>query len=511
MTVYIVDDEPMAIRYLEILLMKTNLDVKVIGTASNGIKAIPEILRLCPDFVFVDISMPIMDGLKMAEEVLKKNPSQKIFVLTAYKDFEYAKKSVQLGVVDYILKNELSEATLTELLQRNAENMELESRKRHSLLELNLRKFLLSDVEPNENEELFYLDKPLQRYVFLYIISETHIVLKYQEQVHREYIDSFEIEKNIGTSEINCRAFVELAPNEYCGILFINQKVCETEKACKNIAKKILLRFENCKESYICLISSPVNNFSKIHYIYKMFREKRKFLFSNEKKIYLETELIFHTNPEWYDQEEALRKKWEKSFEQGKEQEAEILLKEYLLIIRRGSYVWEYTEKILEICRQIRSFVKEKNLDPQVFIMKEAYNNAKSLETDLLENQSKCLYEFKKREEEGYSKYVILTLEYIHCHYSQDISVENIAASVGISEGHLRRLFKTEMNINVVNYLTDYRINIAKRLMEEGCRNIEMISKKTGFTSIQYFSYVFKKKAGITPRDYLRMVEHGTL
>ena len=121
------------------------------------------------------------------------------------------------------------------------------------------------------------------------------------------------------------------------------------------------------------------------------------------------------------------------------------------------------------------------------------------------------MYEFKKREEEGYSKYVILTLEYIHCHYSQDISVENIAASVGISEGHLRRLFKTEMNINVVNYLTDYRINIAKRLMEEGCRNIEMISKKTGFTSIQYFSYVFKKKAGITPRDYLRMVEHGTL
>ena len=93
-TVYIVDDEPMAIRYLEMLLKGTSLDVEVVGTAINGVRAIPEINRLQPDFVFVDISMPVMNGLQMSREVLKQNPLQKIFILTAYRDFEYARKRV---------------------------------------------------------------------------------------------------------------------------------------------------------------------------------------------------------------------------------------------------------------------------------------------------------------------------------------------------------------------------------------------------------------------------------
>ena len=91
LTIYIVDDEPMAIRYLETLLKGTGLEIVIAGKASNGVKAVSEILKLHPDFVFADISMPVMNGLEMSEHVLKQNPSQKIFLLTAYRDFEYAK------------------------------------------------------------------------------------------------------------------------------------------------------------------------------------------------------------------------------------------------------------------------------------------------------------------------------------------------------------------------------------------------------------------------------------
>ena len=59
---------------------------------------------------------------------------------------------------------------------------------------------------------------------------------------------------------------------------------------------------------------------------------------------------------------------------------------------------------------------------------------------------------------------------------------------------------------NIVNYLTEFRLDSAKELMKDSRESIDEIWKKTGFTSGQYFSYVFKKKEGITPRDYMRMV-----
>ena len=112
--------------------------------------------------------------------------------------------------------------------------------------------------------------------------------------------------------------------------------------------------------------------------------------------------------------------------------------------------------------------------------------------------------ELQKRRVKQYSRYVILTQEYIRNFYDQDISIADIAQSVGISEGHLRRCFKNEMNMKLVNYLMNYRIECAKRMMKNSKENIDEIWKKTGFTSGQYFSYAFKKKEGITPREYMR-------
>ena len=105
--IYIVDDEPRAVQYFKKLLAETGLDCGVVGTASNGVKAVSEILRMKPDIVFADMSMPVMDGLQMSEEILQKNPEQKIIVLTAYKNFDFVQQSIKIGITDYILKNDL--------------------------------------------------------------------------------------------------------------------------------------------------------------------------------------------------------------------------------------------------------------------------------------------------------------------------------------------------------------------------------------------------------------------
>lgn len=505
LTVYIVDDEPMAIRYLEMLLKGTSLDLEVIGTAPNGVKAIPEIAKLHPDFVFVDISMPVMDGLQMSEEVLKQNSAQKIFMLTAYRDFEYAKKSVSIGVADYILKNELSEQKLEELIRKNAVDIEIEKRHKHVLLETNLRNFLLSDDAMEEGEEWFYHDKPLQRYVLIYITPKPEIVLEHKEKKYGKSADCYAIENSIEEEGIICRAFVEVLRTQYCGIFFAQKDAGNIEEKCRKAAEKIMEQFAEDLAEHICLISAPVSHFSALQTIYERFHKKMDFLYTGQKKIYTEQELL-QEETAVSTERNGWRTQWRAALENGRQDEAETLLKLHLQTLRGSCDVWQYTEKIHEICRIMEEVLRKKKFDPAIFSMAASYTDINLLEADLQTMQERYFAEYHERAGSQYSRYTLLAKEYIRDHYGQDISVADIAEASGVSEGHLRRCFKKEMNTSVVNYLTEYRLSRAKKLMENGRENIDDIWKKTGFTSGQYFSYVFKKKEGITPRDYMRMV-----
>lgn len=501
LTVYIVDDEPMALRYLEMLLKGTTQELEVIGTAPNGVKAITEIARLRPDFVFADISMPVMDGLKMSEEVLKQNPAQKIFILTAYRDFEYAKKSVGIGVADYILKNELSERILDDLISKHVPDLDKERRRQHTVMETNLRNYFLSDTSQIVREE-FYQDKPMQRYVLFYIAPRPEIVLKHQEPGPGKCADCFRIENSIAEEGIVCRAFIQMFTNEYCGIFFIQENVADVEWKCKKVAEHIMINLAENLAGYLCLISSPVSQFSKLQSIYSRLRSTMGYLYDSKKEICLEREILPKKVPEKKMNHDLRLANWKQFLERGDSEEAAACLDTYLSEIREFLGVWEYTERIKEICRHIKTLQKREKLSPGILNIEAVYTDVELLEQDIKESQNRYLTELRRRRESHYSKHIILAQEYIHNHYSDNISISDIAGAAGISEGHLRRCFKKELNVSVLNYLTDYRLNCAKILLKDSTENIDSIWEKAGFMSAQYFSYVFKKKEGITPRDY---------
>ena len=99
--IYVVDDEPMAVDYFRCLLESIPGGYTLVGSATGSMQAFSEIRRLKPDVIFADIVMPVMNGVELAERILELyEPS--IYLLTSYQDFEYAKKSVQIGVTDYL-------------------------------------------------------------------------------------------------------------------------------------------------------------------------------------------------------------------------------------------------------------------------------------------------------------------------------------------------------------------------------------------------------------------------
>ena len=93
------------------------LNCEVVGQGRNGQEGLELIKTLNPDLVITDIKMPILDGLEMIEQAMQNGFEFKAIILSSYSEFEYAKRGIQLGVLDYILKP-LDEEILLETIEK---------------------------------------------------------------------------------------------------------------------------------------------------------------------------------------------------------------------------------------------------------------------------------------------------------------------------------------------------------------------------------------------------------
>ena len=127
---------------------------------------------------------------------------------------------------------------------------------------------------------------------------------------------------------------------------------------------------------------------------------------------------------------------------------------------------------------------------------------------------------FRKREEEKapevpmpelpetrtqVSRYSRLAAEYIAGHFGDpDVSIAEIAESMGISESHLSHTFKKETNCTILNYLTRVRIRRAMELLKGGRHKVYEVAGMCGYRDITYFSNTFRKMTGVSPTEYQR-------
>ena len=93
-------------------------------------------------------------------------------------------------------------------------------------------------------------------------------------------------------------------------------------------------------------------------------------------------------------------------------------------------------------------------------------------------------------------------MKYMKEHYQRDISLSELAEVAGVSPNYLSRLFKEETGINFVDWLNKLRIEKAVQLMENSTMKIYEIAEKVGFSNYKYFSSIFKKITGHTPKQY---------
>jgi two-component system response regulator YesN len=100
----LVEDEPSALRYLRSIIESRCNGFEVIDTAENGTEALEKVRRDLPDIVITDIKMPLMNGIELAARIGRELPFIYTVIVSGYQEFDYARRALNSGVVDYLLK-----------------------------------------------------------------------------------------------------------------------------------------------------------------------------------------------------------------------------------------------------------------------------------------------------------------------------------------------------------------------------------------------------------------------
>ncbi|MBS5083363.1 MAG: extracellular solute-binding protein [Clostridiales bacterium] len=139
--VVVIDDKPLIRRSLIETIQWEVLGCEIAGEAENGLEAKEVIRKVKPHLIISDIKMPGLDGLSLTEFVKEFLPDTKVIIITGYQEFEYAKKAIQLGVCDLVLKP-IDNGAMEVIIQKAIDSIREQLQKEHyqrQLLEENDR------------------------------------------------------------------------------------------------------------------------------------------------------------------------------------------------------------------------------------------------------------------------------------------------------------------------------------------------------------------------------------
>ena len=126
---------------------------------------------------------------------------------------------------------------------------------------------------------------------------------------------------------------------------------------------------------------------------------------------------------------------------------------------------------------------------------------------EIIELNRRCLYKFTKlvadtRKTRNFSGYTEQCKDYISQNYHHKIYLEDIAEAIGISQGHLSRIFRQDMGMKIQDYILKFRVERAANLLKYSDATLSDISDYVCFNSQSHFGSVFKEYMKMTPGQY---------
>ena len=370
------------------------------------------------------------------------------------------------------------------------------------ILERNLQAFLEDDSETGNFDGIYA--HSLQRYAIACFFEPCVIYMQPgKDQDRRWHYDCRELQNLNFPKGVACKGVVKSKRNEYSAVFFLSPDANDGRRLLYKASDVILQELSKDNNGWKCISFDPQLHFMDIQKDYRKAEKYSYYLYArSEKKIF---------NPEDFQGLETGTLLNESMLEQirlfmgkGDHEKSVQAIRAFFDWSREHLGLPEYAEAMRSLFRVIRSSTAQKHLNSDNYLISSVYSDSVDLERALLNCVEMYFDELADNENVAYSEHILKAMDFVRKHYMEDISVSVMAAVTSISEGHLRRLFKQELKTNVIDYITDFRIEKARQLLEDNSVDFPDIWKQTGFSSAQYFNVVFKKKEGILPREYMR-------
>lgn len=523
--VLVVDDEYMVRGLLKRCIDWKELGMEIVGEASCAQEALELVDRLNPDVIYTDICMPYMDGIELSRLVFEKYPDIKIIILTGYEEFEYAKKSVKLGIADFLLKpindDEIRKSALKIKEKIKSERTHSDEYKRlKMLLEENrpylkekfLNEFIQGEMSANEiSEKQAYFnlnfDSDLFQVAFLEAEqpgaginqgAEQKLLLRMQcMEAVRQYFRNdplimvfFDNTQRIVI--LNTDADIDFTECcETLRIMLANKIKCLVSIGIGNRCKGWENIRQTCSEAFYALSYSAVLGKNQVIGYSAVDLSQKKRL-GMQSKLFDEFEFclkaglaekaveLFNASCEGIspDSGNAVENIWVL---------ASNVISEILSVINETGLkigdVFEEDDEPFKRVFRICSLPEMKEYMASVI-----FRTAALLEKLKLKKVNKTISEIK---------------DYISGNISApDLSLSSIAARFYLNPSYLSRIFKQGTGQTFIEYLTKARMELAVRLLSQTDLKAYEIAERIGIQDPHYFSISFKKYTGRSFNDY---------
>ncbi|CUN76390.1 response regulator [Dorea longicatena] len=504
------------------------------GEASDGELAYPMIIKEKPDILITDIRMPFMDGLELCKLVKKELPNIKILILSGYDEFDYAKEAIRLGVTEYLLKP-ISSGKLLEALNGVSESIRREKEDKDLV-----RKYMEEMRENTEHEKQKFFEQMIAGNLSMADALETgkkyemnlsagmYNLLLFRFTLGKENRKSGELlgEAEYAIEKLTERleyvfefqrgvegwAFLLMADNE--------EQMSERVKELSKDLEEIMKNYSTI--AYFGGIGQPV---ARLRELEESFREAERALaarFTMELNRIISVEDIrMAQNVDTLDdieitsfgEIEKTRTMLEKFLNNGAEDEIDEFVDVYInelpeenlkSVLMRQYIIMDAYIVTMSFCEKIEGIEGEMQAQSE-----ELKNSMKTIQTlEEIKNYIRML--LKKiigvRDTisgRRYSDIIEIAKDQIRKTYmSDEISLNTIAAEVGMSPSYFSSIFSKEMGKTFVEYLTEIRMDRAKELLMCSSMKTSEIGYEVGYKDPHYFSYIFKKTQNCTPKEF---------
>lgn len=525
------DDEPLVLIGLQSMLKWSDYDIEICGSAHNGQEALDMIGRFSPDLVIADIKMPLMSGLEAMKASREKYGQLPLFILlTSFEEFKFVKEAISYQAVEYLVKIDLTPQTLADAVSKalnrlrelKGESMQKNSFHNPSGMQPFYDRFfvrLLNNMFEDEKQFLLQkqelgLDFSFAAYATCYCeILGINTETMSAEKLVRLYSSTIRMVKETINKFMAC--YITSLDMKHFVITFClsEQEVPEYRKLLQDVLGRSATIVRNYfSVGLTCAVGTMVENAYQIGHSFYTAR----IVFPS---VRLDDPVMFYNAGESSASENdafdfsRYKAGITKSFE---ELDTDALydsitsISEYFLG-RPDNHVQAMDAACNLLYMAVSLLPDGEDVLNQIFTDDEEgyrciYKKRTTVEiVEWMLALRDGLCELLKNRKQNYKSRIVLNVQkYIRENLEKRLSLNEVAAVFGFSPNYLSQLFAKYAGCSFVEYTTSAKIAAAKEMMGTGSSKIYEIADRLGFESAFYFSKVFKKSEGCSPREYMQ-------